>query len=276
MPWAKLHTDILGDPKLMRAARKGAKELVYLPWLIAFAKQADDGGRLSVGGEPAEAADIADLVPGATRRSIAESLKNLEQIGVLHRDSNEFLCFTAWDRRSGAKPSDSAEAIRERVAAHRERRRETQAHAKSADSENSNANDVTPGNALHETLGNATEKRRIEKSKRRGEQNGVTPAARAAPPWVADVQGRWLRRVGRVSAGTVERELAGSVQVHGEDKILSAIDVYAETRIAESKPAKFAWFAEEIASWVARTAPLVDPETGILTERGMAVAGAAL
>lgn len=29
MPWAKLHTDILGDPKLMRAARLGAPDYTH-------------------------------------------------------------------------------------------------------------------------------------------------------------------------------------------------------------------------------------------------------
>jgi hypothetical protein len=273
MAWAKLHTDILGDPKLMRAARKGARELVFLPWLIAFAKEADDNGRLSVGGEPAEPADIADLVPGATRKMITEALKNLEQIGVLHRDRDGFLCFSAWERRSGAKPSDSVEAIRERVAAHRQRRREAQVAVEQSPTDTGNVTDVTPGNALHETPGNAIEKRRGEKKKRRGEENGVTHAARAdapPPPWLAAVRARWLLRVGRVSVAAVERELAESVPLHGAEKILGAIDVYAETRIAESKPMKIAWFAEEIGTWVARTEPVVDDE-GLPTERGLAI-----
>jgi protein required for attachment to host cells len=271
MAWAKLHTDILGDPKLMRAARKGAKELVFLPWLIAFAKEADDSGRLSVGGEPAEPADIADLVPGATRKMVAESMKNLEQIGVLHRDRDGFLCFAAWERRSGGKPSDSAEAIRERVTAFRKRRRDAQAATAQADTEHGNAADETPGNAVTETRSNATEKRREEKRRRRGEENGVTPAAvAAAPPWLGAVRARWLQRVGRVSVAAIERELAESVPVHGAEKILGAIDAYADTRIAENKPMKIAWFAEEIGTWVARTEPVVDGD-GLPTERGLAI-----
>jgi hypothetical protein len=46
MTWAKLYTDILSDPKLMRAARLGHEQLQLLPWFVVFAKQADDRGRL--------------------------------------------------------------------------------------------------------------------------------------------------------------------------------------------------------------------------------------
>jgi hypothetical protein len=45
--YAKLWCDIVGDQKLMRAARKGGKHLDKLPWLIAKAKERNDNGRLS-------------------------------------------------------------------------------------------------------------------------------------------------------------------------------------------------------------------------------------
>jgi hypothetical protein len=267
MAWAKLHTDILGDPKLMRAARKGARDLLYLPWFIAFAKLADDDGRLTVGGEPADPVDISALIPGGKANAVRASLASLEAIGVLVRDGDA-LCFARWSVRSEAKPSDSASAVAERVRRHRERVKASEGNANG--NATSNARDVTPGNALHETPDNATEKRRGEKRRVRGEESG---AVTASAPWVAELRARWMLRVGRVSAAGVQRELGEAVELHGAEKILGAIDRYAEDRIAVSKPAKLAWFAEEIAGWVARTDPLVDGD-GVLTERGLAVAGA--
>jgi hypothetical protein len=169
MAWAKLHTDILGDPKLMRAARKGFKGVEFLPWIIAFAKGADDEGRLSVGGEPAEATDIAELIPCATRKIIAESLKSLEKIGVLTRESDGFLRFSQWERRSGTKPSDSKSAISERVKRHRAKEREAEVHdAQSLAS--AEMDDVTRySEALQPERCNATEKKRREKEENKSD-----------------------------------------------------------------------------------------------------------
>lgn len=121
--WAKLHTDIIGDEKLMRAARKGARQLVLLPWLIAFAKKADDQGRLSVNGEPADPIDMASGFPGVTEKQVSQCISELENLGILVRDG-EFLRFGAWEKRSGhdrKKPSDSPERVKERVNRHRQR-----------------------------------------------------------------------------------------------------------------------------------------------------------
>lgn len=123
MAWAKLHTDILGDPKLMRAARKGAKGLQLTPWLIVFAKQANDGGRLTVGEDAAEPADIAVLIPGATARAVADCQASLMAIGVLVTDPDGALRFAQWERRSGAKSYDPPEKVKERVRQFRDRNR---------------------------------------------------------------------------------------------------------------------------------------------------------
>lgn len=121
--YAKLWTDILDDPKLIRGARLGAKRLVLLPWLIAFAKRADDGGRLSVAGLPAEPVDIARSVPGATPRHIEEASTELQSLGILARDDDGALRFAAWHRRNWMAPSDTKEMVRERVTKHRARKR---------------------------------------------------------------------------------------------------------------------------------------------------------
>lgn len=123
--WAKLHTDILADPKLMRAARKGAKWLLYLPWLIAFAKRADDGGRLTVNSEPAEPEDYLQSIPCSTEKSLASALEELEKLGILSRELDGALSFSAWSRRQQA-PSETPDAIRERVKRHRAGRKSKQ------------------------------------------------------------------------------------------------------------------------------------------------------
>ena len=123
MAWAKLHTDILGDVKMMRAARKGAKGLHLFPWLIAFAKEADDDGRLTVVGESADARDIADQIPGVTVREVQACIASCLTIGILTRGDDGVLSLTAWDRRSGTKASDTPSAIHDRVKRHREKKR---------------------------------------------------------------------------------------------------------------------------------------------------------
>jgi hypothetical protein len=220
MAWAKLHTDILGDPKLMRAARKGAKGLHLLPWLIAFAKQADDEGRLTVGGEPADAVDIAALIPGATPRMVADCLESLERIGVLEPSGGDgAVHLAAWERRSGTKPSDSKDAIRDRVTAHRDRKR--------------NAEDETPSNALHPARSNATEKRREEENR---EDTPKPPAPNGAaidpdrPPTeplalVPPAAKRVARAMTDDEAAVLEHYKARHPKrrPHGDKKILAAL-----------------------------------------------------
>lgn len=258
MAWAKLHTEILGDPKLMRAARKGARELVFLPWLIAFAKQADDSGRLTVGSEPAEAADIAPLIPGATTKAVALALASLETIGVLARD-DDALRFTRWDVRSESKPSDSPSAIGERVKRLRDKKRKAEAVT------TGNALPETPCNALHVTPDNATEKRREEEKRGEESADAIPP-----PPWVSILRARWVSAVGRIGAIAIRRELGGSVAVHGEEAVLGAISAYAAARLLAGKPMKLEWFAAEIVGYIRRAAEDDEPlvTDGWLTTHG--------
>lgn len=186
MPWTKIHTDILGDPKLLRAARKGARELCLLPWLFAFAKSAEDGGRLTIGGDPAEPIDIAPLIPSATPKRIARALKELHEIGVLTIDPDGAYRLAAWEKRAEQKPSDSKEAIRERV----QRHRDTQRSERNAEHETPSN---TPSNALQETRSNATEKRRGEEN--REEKKREDPVVPSAPRF-EDAWGRYPQRAG--------------------------------------------------------------------------------
>lgn len=216
--FAKLHVDILDDPKLMRAVRKGAKHLHWLPWLIVFAKRADDDGRLTVDGYPAEPDDIARSIPNATKKPIAGALRELEQLGVLTRESSGALRFAAWDVRAAGKISDSREAVAARVRAHRERKRKRH---------NIDGND---GNALqgvtHVTPSNATERRAESESERKsGERENAPPAAAPfspSPELPADAA-ELLARIGQrepEKVAAVGREMArylnGGFEFRGE------------------------------------------------------------
>lgn len=209
LAWVKLHTDILGDPKLMRAARRGAKGLEQLPWLIAFAARAGDAGRLTIDGHPAEPQDIAAEVPGGKAATVAACLASLREIGVLviDGDDDRILRFAKWDERAG-KPSDRPESIRERVQRHRQRKRGSDAATPGAPPPVTEGE--TPGNALHgvsPAFGNAIEEEEEEEGEE--EERELPPAA---PPAVAGA--RLVEAVGRDLA---ERFYRGISERKGTD-----------------------------------------------------------
>ena len=129
MPYVKLYTDILGDKKLLRAERQGHRWLCLTPWLLAFAKLAEDEGRLTVGGAPLAleeiATELAPDIPDATHRRLHECLTGLLEIQVLVRDDDGALRFTAWEARNGTS-SEGRAAWRDR----KRRQRARQAAAK--------------------------------------------------------------------------------------------------------------------------------------------------
>ncbi len=155
--WAKVHTDIIGDKKLLRAARRGAKHLHLLPWLIVFAKAANDDGRLSVGGLPADAEDLAEGIPGVTAAMMAACCHELAAAGVevLTRDQDGAWRLAAWEKRQ-AKPSAHPSRILERVRRYRDKSRKSRKSLSDA-----NVQGVTPVtppcNAECNAQGNAIE-----------------------------------------------------------------------------------------------------------------------
>jgi hypothetical protein len=155
--WAKLHTDILGDDKLLAAHDEGARHLLLLPWLIAFAKRADDEGRITTGGAPAKPSIVARLIPGATDRTVKSALDELASISVLVRDPDGAFRFRNWEKRSGQKGSDTPASIHERVTRYRNKKKRE-------------------GNALHVTEGNARE---VEKEEEKEADTDTDAFARA-------------------------------------------------------------------------------------------------
>lgn len=88
MAWVKLHTDILGDRRLMEGAASGLRGLELLPWFMAFARRADDRGRLTVAGAPADPEDVASGIPGATPGRVAIATLSLLKIRAVQFDSD--------------------------------------------------------------------------------------------------------------------------------------------------------------------------------------------
>lgn len=123
--WAKLYVDILGDPKLMSAAREGKKNLDVTPWLFAFSKLANAAGRLEINGKRADSRDIAALLPGISASRVAKSREELLAIGVLALDEDGCDYFVQWEKRSGdgKKPEGSKSANALRQQRYRERHR---------------------------------------------------------------------------------------------------------------------------------------------------------
>jgi hypothetical protein len=271
MAWVKLHDDILGDPKLIRAVRAGHAQLVLLPWLFVFAKQADDGGRLSVGGLPADPEDIAHQLPGVSAADVAVALASLEAIGVLRRDG-EFLTFVRWSDRQD-KPSNSKAAIRERVQRHRAKGKQAQ---------------VTPRNALQGdavTPCNATEKRREEGEEKR-KDSLVSPGAtvahipRPASPDVETVVAHYLRLHPRRRPSDKDRKLiARRLMEYTPPELCEALDGNAtdpwcigiakhELEYVLRDNGQVDTFRGKLAASAPRLA--VDPATGIPNAIGMA------
>lgn len=83
--YVRLSTRILSHPKLMAGAARGLRGLELWPWILAEAHVANDGGRLTVAGEPADAWILSRGIPNVTEERMAEALRSLEAIGFLRR-----------------------------------------------------------------------------------------------------------------------------------------------------------------------------------------------
>lgn len=259
MAWAKLHTDVLGDVKLMRATRKGAKNLVLLPWLIAFAKAADDGGRLSVGGIPAEPDDIAPLIPDTKSTQVAACCAGLQEIGVLERDPDGAYRFAQWSKRADAYPSDEPEAVRERVRQHRAKQREQSLHV-------TNGNESAKRGALAREVEEEESREEVEKEKR-----GKSPRRNErSDPWVRTLTALWSKHVGLIAPVKIRKALAGLVAEYGAEKVEAALAVYVspDEGPPPDKARRPDWFAENFHRWRQIAEQPLNDKDGVLTERG--------
>lgn len=270
MTWGKLHDDILADPKLMRAGRKGAMHLFVLPWLIAFAIKAADHGRLSVGEDPAEPEDIADQIPCVTAMQVAGALSELEAIGVLSEDPDGCPRFTKWEDRQ-AKPSSTKTAVLERVHKHRAKARKSVTTERNTTTalqgvtETASEGVTTPG-AEAVTPCNATEKRREEKKEKK-EKNPGAVAPRTRPTWVTDGVALWTTLVGTIPLEQFGAALKPIVVLHGWPAVRPDLEKWARGRIARGQACNPTWYAKEASARLTPKPPLVD-EHGQLTEYG--------
>lgn len=189
---------------------------------------------------------------------------------------DEHGCVRAWEKYNGRN------IRRARAAADRSREWRDRRHAERNErAENANGADTRTHTRTHSVRRTGQDRTGQDQELTNGggaDARKPSPRSRAKKPlpaWAESVSGRWIRRVGKTTPERVAAQLADAVDEHGSDAVLRAIDAYADTRLAAEKPCKLEWFADEASVWVARTAPLVDAD-GILTERGMAVAGASL
>jgi hypothetical protein len=250
--YARLWTEVLSDPKLMRAARKGAKCLALLPWIIVFAKRAKANGRLEVDGAPADEHDIAPCIPGVTAAKVKCTLSDLEQIGVLVRDADGALRFSAWEFRNAGKASDSREAVAERVRNHRSR--------KKAGGNGGNALQVVTAEVLPVVTGNDTESRE-KRAETRNEKPGRKTLSAKKPPttsWLAPVAEVWERHKG---AGSFRWPKAGSLlkALHQQGRTGEEIAANLGRYLSRVEPqfASLARFAETFADHNALKGPQV-------------------
>jgi hypothetical protein len=209
--YARLWVDILGDPKLLRAADEGAKNLVILPWLIAWAKRADASGRIETSGKPSNPREIARAIPNVSPRHVGKSLAELEAINVLERDADGCYRFTAWDYRNSGKTSDSKEAVAERVRKHRERKRRQRAGNESQlDLSSGNTSNALPVTDVTSKRVESREEREESREKRVERKSGVV--AESSQPGVTR---------DRAAAGAV-RKLPGAAADFGRAFYASA------------------------------------------------------
>jgi hypothetical protein len=107
--WAKLHTKILTEPKVLRLTDQQFRCFINL---IALAGYIDDAGRLGTAEDIAMHLRLSEAKTGAR-------LDELEAVGIaLSLNSVWFL--KNWDEYNGRPPSDDKAAVRERVTRHRE------------------------------------------------------------------------------------------------------------------------------------------------------------
>lgn len=271
MAWVKLHDDILGDPKLMRAARTGGRELVILPWLLAFASKAADQGRLSVGGGAADAEDIAYQIPGVTAEQVSQALNTLLAIDVLEQDEDGCLRFVKWEDRQ-AKPSSTKSAVLERVHKHRAKVKRSQKNERNTDAALQGVTEGVNGVASMPQNGsvtpcNATDKKREEEKR---EEKTAPSGAEPRPTretWVTDGVTLWTSLVGTIPHVQFGAALKPIVTLHGWPAVRTDLEKWVRQRVESGKPCNPTWYAKEASARLAPKPPLVD-EHGQLTEYG--------
>lgn len=259
MEWVAIDVHIAGDAVTHRLADRFRLRVAEAAGLLtlAFAGMAQHA-------QEGELADVTD--------------SQIEAWAMWHGKRGAFAAFVreqlcdedgtvrAWEKYNGANIRE-AKAARERMREYRAKKKAERERLRSANgSQNGTANgtrDVRHNMTGHDRTGHdLTEP--LEGSA------SAPPRARRAPQpaWIPRFRERWEAVVGRTTPGVLRRELANAIATHGEQRVLAAIDEYAEAKAGRSMSVK--WFAEEIATWVRRASE--DDETlvsdGWLTAAG--------
>lgn len=124
LPWIKMWTEALDDPKLTRMslAERGA-------WwgLLKLARKCDaDDGKIVSGGQGLEIGEIADalhLKSDEDRRALESMIAKMEDRGSLIRN-DKVLFIVNYKKRQNVPPSAQPEAVARRQRDHRKRQKE--------------------------------------------------------------------------------------------------------------------------------------------------------
>lgn len=248
MEWVAIDVHIAGDAVTHRLAERFRLRVAEAAGLLTLAfagmaQHAQDGALAEVTDSQIEAWAMWHGKRGAFAALFREQL--CDEDGVVR----------AWEKYNG-RSIRRAEAAKERSREWREQReRERTERAPSA-------------NGTHMRTHTVRRTRQDQTRPNLTTKSGGADAP-AVPAWVPVIRARWQERVGRVTPAVLTRELGAVVEIHGEAKILEAIDTYVDERLEQGKPTKLAWFAEEAALWVERSAPVVGDD-GVPNARGMA------
>jgi hypothetical protein len=139
LPWLRLHTEIIHDPKL--SAFTDAEKWLWI-CLLCLAGESDVRGEIHM--------SVDDIVwtLRCDRATLSSTISKCEERDMLSRHEDGTLVITHFLERQYDNPSDHPEAVKERVARHRENKRN--------DPVTTSNDPVTSGNAIEERRGEET------------------------------------------------------------------------------------------------------------------------
>ena len=162
MPWIKLWTDILDDPKMGRLTKPVKWRFVEL---CLLAGECDAEGYLVNGNEALEIRDICWRLR-ADASELVEDMEMLQSVGLLCQDDDGSWFVTNFSQRQGRPQHEKREQWRERK--QRQREREQEGEGPGTDEEQ----DVTPENVTRESPVTPGLREETEESKSREDHTG--------------------------------------------------------------------------------------------------------
>lgn len=131
MKWFRLYSEIVHDPKVRRL--KDAAKFGILVGLLALAGESKVRGWVCIDEDmPYELDELAEILM-ATEDKISETISELQKLRIIQMGEDGIIKFANWEKRQYDKPSDSPEAVKERVKRHREKKKSVSTNECNAD-----------------------------------------------------------------------------------------------------------------------------------------------